>query len=351
MKKFILGGSFLLILGLAIAPLHAQVGINTESGEPVKGIAFQVKSSPASTDNGVVVKSDGNGGATLSIGAGGNLSASVVLNATDKAFLPNKVQLKTPVGEDPANPNPIRHPVSGMIIFNSNDAGESPDNVVQGLYVYDAQAPNENTLSFPRGRWIRCSMQGDVSDVRSFRLSDTNDVLNDPALPLSIPVPAMSNANYNAADFKMLGGCYSKPIWFVPTDPVTAAATPTEAAVIPAVSALTVATPGSYAVAIGLYGSISSNGSSGITNGKMWIAVVRTTTDADTNAIKYNIEDVAEIYPVAYGGTAGKHMSYPITLGFKAKTGDKISIVVAKASTCSLVWNLTRETTITFWKV
>jgi hypothetical protein len=346
MTKFILGGSFMLILNLFFAPLHAQVGINEE--KPAQGVAFQVKSAKGATDPGVVVKATvdeaGREGVQLLVGDKPAddpdpipASASVALNAPDKAFIPNRVRLMSPKGgpNDASNPNPIRVPKTGMIIYNTNTTNvPPPNNVVEGLYIYSETTKNidDGTL----GRWLHSEVSTDISDIRLYKLVPDNDNNADGQNDLKLPLlAAYTSSNFlNAAALMRI---------------VPAEQTLNESEVgyvAPATQILF--SPGAYAVAINLNGKIPNGDKNGAdsrtyTLNTVWIGIV----GIDENNQR-KILDIAEISSAAYTGN-NRIMTYPITLGFQLKEKENISIYIASKN--NVDWYLSDHTTMTFWKI
>ena len=62
-------------------------------------------------------------------------SAKLEVSATNKGFLPPRVQL-TAIN----SPNPITNPANGLMVFNTVTAGTNPFQVVPRYYYWDATA-------------------------------------------------------------------------------------------------------------------------------------------------------------------------------------------------------------------
>jgi hypothetical protein len=400
-----LGGSFLLISSIVIVctPLHAQVGINTKNGEPANGEAFQVKSGSASTDNGVMVKSDGNGGVQLIVGNDNPVtiptpaSASVALNAPDKAFMPNKVKLYSPVGSDSRN-TINSNLVSGMVVYNDNEpTGIPPDNVDRGLYVFKLDEPNPNGES--GGRWMHCEVSEDQSDVKVYDLVTPNSedpevVTENSGLPSPYTPRTNNNKARNEDEFRVpsvgtavydsiniLQTCIDKPLILQARDMASAVPSPE----------ITFNVSGAYGATINFYGKIrnfiaappntpNTGFIAAYLTGAMWVAAVRKVRpgEEDKAGYGYRILDVVEFWPTAYYATKSLtssvpytpysytdatnlnvyDMSYCVNFGFSVQAGDQVSFVLLQSLDNNLNtgahkvrWYLFDKTTFAFWKV
>lgn len=289
-----------ILLIFSIYTLHSQVGVNTES----PGGALHVKSRtlPAG-NNGVLVGSDGNDGISVAIDDTSHPSASVSLGASNKAFMPNLVALVDARGN--AVGNPIQNPVDGMVVYNTARAGTVPDNVTPGLYVYNA---NEN-------RWLYCITEESSRVNYSFTLAD--------ALSLK-RMATYSNTNFldNSDALELITGTS-----------------------LSANSIIEIGSDAAYAVALNLSGSIPNSTGSSYQRMVVYAAVVLLNNDGTKTIL-----DIAQINPAGFNGSDRK-VTYPVTLGFNARRGDRISILIS-ALNVGPVWTLLPgETLVVFWKV
>ena len=89
--------------------------------------------------------------AQVGIGVSSSVEASAKLQveATNKGFLPPRVAL---LATDNTS-SPISSPVAGLLVYNTNTAGTSPNNVTPGFYYYDGS------------KWQRVSNDQPVSTI------------------------------------------------------------------------------------------------------------------------------------------------------------------------------------------
>lgn len=282
--------------------ITAQVGINTQNP---KGM-FHIVTNPANTvSHDVLFEDDKNGGISITVGGEITPSASISLNATNKAFIPNIVSLNDARGTGSEIPNPIKKPVNGMVVYNNKIAGIPPNNVVPGLYVFSS---SEN-----RWNYITTAESNHQGMITSFFLAN------------NFAIPILNSYN----DFLTAG--QSMPLKSSSSSEVS--------------NFINISSEAAYAVSLDLFGSIPDIATqTGYTRMVVYAAVILT----DENNQK-QILDTAEICPPAYNGTNRK-VTYPLTLGFNAKPGDKISILVG-ALNSSPVWTLLPETSVVIWKV
>jgi hypothetical protein len=303
MKKYILCS---LLLIFCISPLYSQTGVNTETPEG----ALHIKSRTLPANNkGVLVGSDGNNGISIAIDNDGHPSASVSLGANNKAFMPNRVALADARGN--ATGNPIKNPVDGMVVYNTARAGNVPDNVIPGLYVFNAG----------QNRWMYC-ITGSVGnkEARLYTISSS----------LTLPTTEVYTSANGTTGYAALS-----------LVPVGSSAAP--------VNYIDIVSNSAYAMMITLSGSIPSVSPASFQRLVVYVAAVLLKNDGSVDRIL----DIAEINPVAFdtsvsGRTGG--VTYPLTLGFDAQRGDRISIHIASAR--GAAWTLlSGETSIIFFKI
>lgn len=299
MKKYILC-SILLIF--SIYPLCSQIGINTESPEG----ALHLKSPLLPAGNkGVLVDGDGNNGISIAIGNTGHPSASVSLGANNKAFMPNSVALADARGN--AAGNPIKNPVDGMVVYNTARAGVVPDNVIPGLYVFNAG----------QNRWMYCiTGSAGSKDVRLYTIDNQ----------LTLPTTGAYNTTNGTNGYATLN--------------LVSAGSPATPA-----NYIEIRSNAAYAMKLTLSGSISPVSS--FQRMVIYVAAVLLKNDGTVDRIL----DIAEINPVAFPqGSRNGGVTYPLTLGFDAQRGDRISIHIASYS--GATWTLlSGETSIIFFKI
>lgn len=286
-----------LVFALGITNLYSQVGINTDSP---KGV-LHIKNSPTSENNGILVTSDENDGIILSIESDNNHpSASINLGSTNKAFKPNSVKLVDSRGASAGNP--IKNPTDGMVVYNTNSAGSVPYNVVPGLYTYNAS----------EGLWMNCISESSINTkFQNFIL----------ASPLSLPtVSSFSDIeNYGVLSLQQEGS-------FTPTNYIE------------------VKSEAAYILSVNLSGSVLGTPSSYYKRMGIYVAAVLLNDDGSKTLL-----DIAEINPAAYNGNNRK-VTYPLILGFNAKQGSRISLLVSSYTGPS--WTLLQnETSVVFWKI
>lgn len=298
MKKNIFCG---LLFVFSVYSVYSQVGVNTESPEG----ALHIKS-PAlpATNKGVLIGSDGSDGVSLSINDSKYPSASVSLGANNKAFMPNSVALVDVRGN--ASDNPIKDPVDGMVVYNTARAGEVPNNVIPGLYVFNS------TLN----KWMYCLTGSSNRQTKIYTLYSE----------LALPTTKVYNPVNGTAGFAALN--------------LLAAGSSTPA------NYIEVNSDAAYAMMITLSGSIPSVSSFQ----KMTIYVAAVSLKSDGTVDK--VLDIAEIDPVAFPqGSRSEGVTYPLTLGFDAHRGERISIRIASYEGSTL-WTLQpNETSIVFFKI
>lgn len=300
MKTFFLLLFSLLSIGLIEAQV-GQVGINTNSPEGV----LHVKSDPLSTGKGVLVDTDGKDGILVAIDDERHPSASVSLGGSNKAFMPNLVALTDARGTGTGVNNPIKNPVDGMIVYNTNRAGEIPDNVTPGLYTFNAS----------RNRWMYCLMEESTKELYIFTLE------------ASLPLKRM--VSYSDADFL---NNYSDALV------LSSASTGIS-------SILEMSSESAYAVALNLSGSIPNSTGSNYLRMVVYVAIALLNSDGTKTIL-----DVAEINPAGFNGS-NRMVTYPLTLGFNAKRGDRISILISSLNTGPVWTLLPGRTSVAFWKV
>ena len=298
MKKYIICSISFLIF--SIYPLFSQVGINT--GSPEGPLHVKSQALPQS-NKGVLIDNDGNGGISVIIDNTAYPSASVSLGASNKAFMPNSVALASALGN--ATGNPIKNPVDGMVVYNTARAGEVPDNVIPGLYVFSAA----------QNRWMYCVTETSNSITYTLGSSLTlpkttsyNITSNYASLPLT-PVGSSTSANY-----------------------------------------IEVKATAAYALMLTLSGSINPVPTGTSFQGMIvYLAAVLLNDDGTEEIL-----DIAEINPVAFSKITNREtgVTYPVTLGFDAQRGQRIAIRISSYDNGSSVWTLLPdETSIVFFKI
>ena len=96
------------------------------------------------------------------VGVGTNnpdASAKLDVKATDKGFLPPRVDLTAT-----NNASPVTSPATGLIVYNKATAGSFPNNVKPGYYYWDGS------------KWVRL-----IDDI-IHEVDNTQDLLNAPVL-------------------------------------------------------------------------------------------------------------------------------------------------------------------------
>lgn len=299
MKKYVIGTILLMI----IYPLYSQVGVNTENPKGI--LHIKSKTLPEINNDGVLVDNDGRDGISVSIDDVKRPSASVSLGATNKAFMPNNVALTDARGTGEGVNNPIKNPVEGMVIFNTNRAGVVPNNVVPGLYIFNAT----------QNRWLYCLI-GDNLEVNMYSLRSE----------LTLP-----EINYSLSNFI----ADSRPLSIVSIGSSDSG-----------IEFIEVQSDAAYAMMLTLSGSIAS-----VNTFKRMVAYVAVVLLNDDNTVN-KVLDIAEINPVAFPqGNRSGGVTYPLTLGFDAHRGEKISVRIA-ASIGVTKWTLQpKETTVVFFKI
>ncbi|MBD8387909.1 hypothetical protein [Dysgonomonas sp. BGC7] len=281
---------------------YSQVGINTESPEGI----LQIKSDPLSTTKGVLIDQDGNDG--ISVAIDDDIfypSSSISLGGRNKAFMPNRVKLTDVRGTGAGISNPITNPVDGMMVYNTSMGGSPPNNVIPGLYVFNAS----------KNRWIYLVAQSlGEQGYHSFSLSTA----------LLVPtVASYTNLDgYAPLSLKLNGASTSSDI-------------------------IEIGTEAAYSMNISLVGTVTAKNIPRLESYSrmgVYIAVVSIADDGTKSIL-----DIAEINPAAYKGT-GRYATYPIVLGFGAKKGDKISLIISTYT--SSIWTLLPdETSVVLWKI
>lgn len=298
MKKIIFCG---LLFVFSAYSLYSQVGINAVSPEG----ALHIKSLTLPADNkGVLVGSDGSDGLSVSINDVEHPSASVSLGANNKAFIPNSVALVDARGN--AAGNPIKNPVDGMVVYNTARGGEVPNNVIPGLYVFNS------TLN----KWMYCLTESSNRQTKIYTLYSE----------LTLPTTKLYNSANGTAGFA--------PLNLV----AVGASTPT--------NYIEVMSDAAYAMMLTLSGAIPSVSSFQ----KMTIYVAAVSLKSDGTVDK--VLDIAEIDPTAFSqGSRTGGVTYPLTLGFDAHRGERISVRIASYEGTPS-WTLKPgETSIVFFKI
>jgi hypothetical protein len=302
MKRIIFCG---LVFVSSVYSLYSQVGINTESPEGT----LHIKSPLLPAGNkGVLVGNDSDDGISVAIDDTSHPSASVSLGANNKAFMPNSVALVDARGN--AAGNPIKNPVEGMVIYNTVRAGNVPDNVIPGLYVFNAV----------QNRWMYCIIGlASGRDVRSYTLD------------AQLPVPLATG--YSVANLTNDYGVFN----LVPVGSSSATSS----------DYIEVRSDASYAMMLTLSGAISPVSS--FQRMVVYVVAVLLKNDGSVDRIL----DIAEINPVAFPqGSRNGGATYPVTLGFEAHRGDRISIRVASYTGNNAEWTLfPDETSVIFFKI
>ncbi len=298
MKKIISCG---LLFLFCIYSLYSQVGINVKSPEG----ALHIKSQTLPAENkGVLVGSDGSDGLSLSINDAQYSSASVSLGANNKAFIPNSVALVDARGN--ASGNPIKNPVDGMVVYNTARGGEVPNNVIPGLYVFNGAL----------NKWMYCLTESSNKQTKIYTLYSE----------LTLPNTGAYSATRETSDFaplKLVAADSSTPIDYIE-----------------------VKSDAAYAMMLTLSGSIAAVSS--FQRMIVYVAAVSLKNDGTVDKVL----DIAEIDPTAFPqGSRNGGVTYPLTLGFDAHRGERISIRVA-SYTGTTAWTLKPiETSIVFFKI
>lgn len=294
MKKYFTGVLFFII---GTSSLYSQVGINTESPEGV----LHIKSNPSSENNGVLIDSDGNEGIIIAIDDDRHPSASVSLGASNKAFVPNCVALTDARGTATGVNNPIKNPVDGMVVYNTSRSGAAPNNVIPGLYVYNAS----------QNRWIYCIIESSTNkEFQRLTLSS----------PLTLPTVSSYSDIESYAVLNLIDGASMQ------TDFIE------------------VKSEAAFALSINLSGTITGTPRSDYQRMGIYVAAVLLNNDGSKTIL-----DIAEINPAAFNGSNRK-VTYPLVLGFNAKRGNRISILISSYS--GPTWTLLpNETSVVFWKI
>jgi hypothetical protein len=329
MKNYFLGG---LLIIISICSLSAQtddqrVGIGTEQPRGV----LHITAPETPSDQGLVINSDNNDGITVVLEGErttntAHPSASVSLDAANKAFLPNRVALvdaRGTVGGQPIPGQPIQNPVNGMVVYNTQSAGLSPNNVAPGLYVY-----HENV-----NKWLR---------VMSTPTIDLNAEANVLLLNNVMPVRRMTSAYSTATNFLN---------FLTPTDALSLKKGTDLIGTV-----IEMEEDAAYAMAINFDGIHNTN-ITGTTYERMdfYVAAVRLNQDGSKTIL-----DIKRFFVPAFSGTteANRRSTYSASLGFNAKVGERISVYIVggfvsgTGSTTTRIWTLTAEqTTVLFWKI
>ncbi len=277
---------------------YSQVGINTKSPEGI----LQIKGDPLSTKKGVLVENDGSGGISVAIDDEIHSSSSISLGANNKAFLPNRVALTDSRGTGAGINNPIKKPVDGMVVYNTSMAGSPPNNVIPGLYVFNAS----------KNKWLYYATQSlSEQGYRSFSLSTA----------LLVPtVSSYTNLNgYTPLSLKLDEASVASDI-------------------------IDIEIEATYSMNISLVGTLTGTPSSNYSRMGVYIAAVLVANDGTKEIL-----DIAEINPTAYKGL-GRYATYPIVLGFSVKKGDRISLLISTYTNPK--WTLLPdETSVVLWRI
>lgn len=172
---------YTIILGIAVSTLSVfgQVGVNTTKGIEIFNVdalgnnpVTNPQSASTLNDDVIFRLNNNNNNANLVIG-GSSLSpkgsASLELNATDKALLLNRVALKSAQDDET-----VADPIEGMMVYNTAIAGETPYEVTPGLYIFQSNL------------WTRMR---DVADTGASNVATIRDMATS---------TGSSNAGYNA---------------------------------------------------------------------------------------------------------------------------------------------------------
>ena len=111
-------------------------------------------------------------------------SAKLQVDATDKGFLPPRVALTSTATAS----NAIASPATGLLVYNTNTAGSSPNNVTPGYYFYDGS------------KWQRLTIQQPDATVSFNQLTPTTGGVtftpNTPANPDYVYVSSVDNSKW-----------------------------------------------------------------------------------------------------------------------------------------------------------
>jgi len=124
--------------------------------------------------------------AQVGIGVSSSVDASAKLqvDATNKGFLPPRVTL---LATDNTS-SPISSPVAGLLVYNTNTAGTSPNNVTPGFYYYDGS------------KWQRVSNDQPVSTISFDKATPTTSGVsfspNTPANSSYVYVSSVNNSKW-----------------------------------------------------------------------------------------------------------------------------------------------------------
>lgn len=126
---------FILFISLSVLVVKAQIGINTENPQAIFHIDGLSNNNiiPTATQqvDDVYMSTGYNDEAIMSIGSLPNNNTQLMLTDKNKAFLPNKVALKSQL-----DITTIPFPETGMLVYNTATVS-GIDGVIPGLYVYD----------------------------------------------------------------------------------------------------------------------------------------------------------------------------------------------------------------------
>lgn len=291
------------ILSLFSVLSYGQVGVNTTSPQGFFHInGLNNSNEPLNKDDDFIVQGDGTDGIIVSLSGSPRKSASLSLNNPHKALTLNRIGLNSPNGDDPLNP--IQNPPEGIFIYNTNHAGNYPDNVLPGPYIYK------------NGYWQQLRYVIDNTDMGRYIVNFTEQ-----------PINKSSSVTFNASDFLASATCLNMK----KDDDNTL------------LTYFTLANNAAYGIALDISGT-TTNSASKWALGSFFIGAVDITNS--TNPV---ILDIVQITPIIASGTS--KTSYATTLGFNGYTGAKISIFICQSNDSSKSWTLTNPSTALIWRL
>ena len=297
--RFLLCLFYLLVFEVSFA----QVGINTKSPQGIFHIDVLGDTDETSNKmDDLIIETDGGDGINMSLSGIPNKSASLSLNAPNKALRLNQIKLNSPLGSDPLNS--IKNPTEGMLIYNTVNSGVYPDNVRRGPYI------------FKGGNWQQLMYFYDNTDMGKFVLEIDNS-----------SIKKCTKTSFDISDFltsATLLNFRKEGALNVSTE-------------------LILTSNAAYGVALDFVGS-TTNTASKWALGSFYVAAVDVTDSSNPFVL-----DIVQITPVFAAGNS--KTVYSTILGFNGDIDTKISIMICQSADNLKGWALTAPSSGLIWRL